>query len=73
MCHASIISVLAAHLLLEFDCKCSLLTALNMDQVFSLKRERSSDVKLCIIHWVDTWWANGNVYPSLMAEQKCDY
>ena len=24
------------------------------------------------IHWVDTWWANGHVSPSQMAEQKCD-
>ena len=24
-------------------------------------------------HWVDTWWANGDVSPSQMAEQKCDF
>ena len=23
--------------------------------------------------WVDTWWANGDVSPSQMAEQKCDF
>ena len=27
----------------------------------------------CITHWVDTWWANGDVSPSQMAEQKCDF
>ena len=24
-------------------------------------------------HWVDTWWANDDVSPSQMAEQKCDF